>query len=117
MLLIHGANPNLPDNLGKQTPLHLAAIYGDFKIASLLIHFGADVNARDSSGETPLHSAVWGNIERHKLYNHIETASLIIQAGADINALTNDGLTPLSLAMRHKDYRQMHDFLLQLGAK
>lgn len=39
------------------TPLHEAAELGLFKIAKNLIENGADVNAKNSIGETPLHLA------------------------------------------------------------
>ncbi len=37
------------------TPLHLTSIAGRAKAAGLLIERGADVNARNASGQTPLH--------------------------------------------------------------
>ena len=36
-----------------ETPLHLAYLYGQTKIAQYLIHHGADVYAVDSDGCTP----------------------------------------------------------------
>jgi len=41
-------------NIYKQTPLHFAAVYGCLEAIQLLIENGADVNAVDSSGHTPL---------------------------------------------------------------
>lgn len=116
-LINHDSNLNMKDNQGEQTPLHYAAWCGDYEIADLLIRSGADINAKDIEGQTPLHAAVWGNIEPHKLINHIRTATRLIQAGANINAITYDELTPLALAMRHKDYSQMHQLLKDNGAK
>ena len=37
-----------------ETPLHLAAAYGDEGVISLLLEFGADKSKRDNNGETPL---------------------------------------------------------------
>jgi ankyrin repeat protein len=41
----------------KKTALHLAAEYDREKIAGVLIDAGADVNAEDAAGETPLQLA------------------------------------------------------------
>jgi len=39
----------------KQTPLHLAALRGYTDMAEVLLDHGADVNAVDCDGDTPLH--------------------------------------------------------------
>ena len=48
---------NIPDIFGR-TPLHQAAAKGDIEIILILIEYGADVNARTISGETPLMKAI-----------------------------------------------------------
>ena len=53
------------------TPLHLVAILGHKEVAELLVDAGADVNAKDGGGWTPLHFAA-----RHKSYT-VFTISLI----------------------------------------
>jgi ankyrin repeat protein len=40
------------------TPLHAAARKGLKKVVELLIHEGADVNAKDDDGDTPLDLAL-----------------------------------------------------------
>src|ERR1700758_2768211 len=53
-------NPDLvsiKDKFGN-SPLHLAALHNQPAIAALLIANGADVNAKNTSGETPLTTAL-----------------------------------------------------------
>ncbi len=54
-----------------------AAGRGDAKAVRRLLERGADVEARDGTGRTPLIAAAYGN--------HLEVARLLIEAGADVN--------------------------------
>ena len=60
-MLFFGADPDLPDNLGR-TPLMIAAINEetDPQVISWLLEYGADINARDNRGITPLMWSVIG---------------------------------------------------------
>jgi len=68
--------------------LHRASQKGHKEIVKLLIAEGADVNAKDKYGMTPLHLA-----------ETKEAAELLIANGADVNARTGDGQTPLLFAV------------------
>ena len=54
LLLDNAANPNAKENERGSTPLHMAANEGRKGVVELLLHKGADVNARDYYGRTPL---------------------------------------------------------------
>ena len=64
---------------------------GNIEAVKQAIAAGADVNAKDDEGLTPLHYAAY--------YSHKETVELLITEGADLNAKSY-GETPLDLAIR-----------------
>ena len=64
-----------------------AASVGSREIAELLIAEGADVNAREKGGGTPLHQATYGD--------HVEVAELLIASGANVNAQDDGGYSPM----------------------
>ena len=72
-----------------------------YKTAKLLIEKGADVNAKNGSGDTPLHSI-----------SSIEITKLLIEHGADVNAENNIGETPLHQAI----YEEIARLLIKNGA-
>lgn len=56
--LWHGADPHQRTERAGETALHLAARYARSDAAKRLLESGADANAQDHAGRTPLHSAV-----------------------------------------------------------
>ncbi|XP_065174102.1 serine/threonine-protein phosphatase 6 regulatory ankyrin repeat subunit A isoform X3 [Atheta coriaria] len=59
MLLKSGAGPNLTTEDG-QTPVHVAAQYGNMQTLQFLLEDGGDPQYKNKSGETPLHLACKG---------------------------------------------------------
>lgn len=90
--------------------LHTAAFNGETESCTLLLEFGADVNAKDSLGYTPLHKAAWNG--------HADTCKLLLKHGAEVNTKTT-GLvkngTPLHWAAAG-GYTETCKMLLDHGA-
>jgi len=85
LLWLGSAAPMLAGELDSR--LIKAAEQGDTAAVRGLLAQGADINARDDVGYTPLHNACY--------YGHLETATLLIQRGADVGALNHNQATPL----------------------
>ena len=58
LLVQHGANVNDVSGIGRMSPLHMTARRGSVMIAATLIKLGAEIDLKDSKGETPLRRAV-----------------------------------------------------------
>ena len=73
-----------------ETPLHIALYFGRGVAASVLIHNGADIGAKNAKGTSSLHFAANGNMA--------DMAQLLMDRGADVNAKNDNGNTPLHRA-------------------
>ncbi|XP_014497917.1 ADP-ribosylation factor GTPase-activating protein AGD1 isoform X1 [Vigna radiata var. radiata] len=78
------------DNLDGCTLLHLACETADIGMVELLLQYGANVNATDSRGQTPLHRCI--------LKGRSAFARLMLSRGADPRAVDEQGRTPIELA-------------------
>jgi len=58
-LMKHGANVNDRDNEDGVSPLHLASELALKPIVAELVRAGADVNAQDKEGRTPMHRCIY----------------------------------------------------------
>jgi ankyrin repeat protein len=112
LLSVRGISVNAR-NLGGNTPLHFFCAKfrspncGD--TLRVFVRKGADVNVSNSSGEAPLHNAVFNNVTR------IIMARELIDQGADVNAQTKRGDTALHRAV-HLGRDDLVKLLLSEGA-
>jgi hypothetical protein len=84
-----------------------AAQRGDAAKVEELLKKGADVNARNWAGVTPLHIAAANG--------YLEVVKLLLEHGADANAREEDGLSPLHIAAAN-GYLEVVKLLLEHGA-
>jgi ankyrin repeat protein len=92
-----------------RTALHVAAAYGHDSVVMFLLDSGADIDAREEDGETPLHYATWRS--------RLETGRLLIERGADIEIRNNWGRTPLLIVARETGNVDMAGMLIEAGAE
>jgi ankyrin repeat protein len=96
--------------------LQNTAVFGDLKAVRLMLDHGADVNAFDPFGKTPLMYAAISDVFP------VEVVKLLIAHGADVNAQCTHakggdaGLTVLDIAMRN-GHTPIVDLLVKSGAK
>ena len=105
VLIRRGAKVNArrPERL--DTLLHFAS---NAEVAGVLIEHGAEVEALDWLGRTPLHWAAQ--------FGLVDVADLLIQSGAEVDRQGQDGATPLHWAAR-EGHHEVVRLLLARGAK
>ena len=108
VLLNSGADLAETDPQGR-TALHYAATTEDAGITDLLLRYGANPDAADFMGSTPLHLAAAGN--RNQLV--VET---LVRFGADFAARDTSGRTPLEVATISNANSSVADSLRELGS-
>ncbi|KFP40836.1 GA-binding protein subunit beta-2, partial [Chlamydotis macqueenii] len=104
-LMASGA-PFTTDWLGT-SPLHLAAQYGHYSTAEVLLRAGVSRDARTKVDRTPLHMAAADG--------HTHIVELLIRNGADVNAKDMLKMTALHWATEH-NHRDVVELLIRYGA-
>ncbi|KAI1231928.1 hypothetical protein IHE44_0007570 [Lamprotornis superbus] len=79
-----------------QTPLHLAACWGLEEVIQCLLEFGANVNAQDAEGRTPIHVAI---SNQHNVIIQL----MISHPDIKLNVRDRQGMTPFACAMTYKN--------------
>jgi len=93
-LLQKGASINARSQWGR-SPLHFACT---LDMAKLLINLGADVNAEDDDGETPIVPIMYSECNDKPTW-----LRYMIENGANVNHVDNVGYTPLHRAIDAQD--------------
>jgi truncated hemoglobin YjbI len=89
-LVERGADVNASDGVKRCSALHMAARRGNVEVAGALLDCGANLEARDKLGDTPLRRSV--NCDK------VGVARLLVARGADILSVGSKGITPLQAA-------------------
>ena len=67
---------------------------------NFLLDEGADINAKDTDGKTPLHCAIYAHSKDNQSSSEIDTVQLLMDRGADLYEQDNTGDTPLRMAAK-----------------
>ena len=97
----------MKDELGK-TPLHSASSFGQIDAVKALLELGADINAQDNRGNTPLHWAVLSPL----VWEKFSTGDVI----GDEDAETIKIRYETELCSRYENAGKLCEVLLQNGA-
>jgi ankyrin repeat protein len=104
----YAAEPATRDVRGKNdfTPLMYAASFGSTESVRILADAGAEINAQDARGGTPLIYGAWD----------LARTRILIGKGADVNVMSKMGRTPLIVALRVLGNSETVRLLMEKGA-
>ncbi|KAJ5071698.1 ankyrin repeat ph and sec7 domain containing protein secg-related [Anaeramoeba ignava] len=112
LLIEKGANPNLTDNLGRNS-FHIAILNNEgIDIFNLLIEKGVDINAKTKNKEACLHLAC----KNENL--SFEIIKYLVEKGSDINATTDDyNQTPFHYVCKNENLSfEIIKYLVEKGS-
>ena len=96
----------IKENPGVVSLLHLAVIFQDVDVIQLLLETGADPNAVDVYGNTPLHLLTF----RYRREDRRAVTQLLLDAGCHFDQVNVNGETALSLSKKPRG-AQVHPFV------
>lgn len=94
---------------GDSSELHYAVSVNNISAVKILLEKGADVNAKDYVGFTPLHNAITFN------EHNLEVVKILLEYGAELEAIDQYGSTPLYRAALSNNF-DIVKTLLENGA-
>ncbi|KAH8983535.1 ankyrin repeat-containing domain protein [Lactarius akahatsu] len=97
-----------------KTALHLASRALNFESMRVLLDCGANVNAEDLLGQTPLHGVLENTLYRFE--GDLDVAKLLVEHGADVNTQNKRCATLLHIAASKLNLESVRVFL-DLGAR
>jgi len=94
---------------GNQTPLHICAAFNNVVGLEVLLKHGADIDAQDSLGATPLYRAAENG--------YLTCVRFLVKNGADIEKPERFGHSPLAMAAANGKSRCCEYLMNEAGAK
>jgi ankyrin repeat protein len=98
------------------TVLHVSVHKSHFECVKHCIEMGANVNARDSIGWTPLYMASICTYSGRDIGRKIGIVRALLDANAIVDAADHNGTTPLKFAIKN-DSVELSKLLIDRGAK
>lgn len=95
LLLQYGVDPNQKCERAEVTPLHVATESESVLAAQVLLQYGANIEATDVSGQTPLATAA------EKDGGIFSMVQLLLGIGSNVHTTDKFGQTPLMRAVEH----------------
>lgn len=92
-----------PTFVNEDTPLHIAACFGNLKIIEKLLALDASITAKNSRGLTPLEVAV--------VFEKFEAIDLLLKPFFEIKKLVTEKISPLHIACLKNDVYLIKHFL------
>ncbi len=108
-LLEHGAEVNALNPISGRTPLHYSIKVWLTDGLLTLGEYGADCNAQDQNGDTPLHLSLQGDLSK-------TVVEALLNNGADPNIRNRNGKTPLHCMTDTQDLDEVLPLLTEAGA-
>ena len=97
------ADPEIPKNHKRSSPLTSASFGGLAGMTKLLLDHGANISASNPEGRTALHSVARSQ--------SVECAEILLGAGADMNEASSNRCTPLMVTIRYNAHTILNLFL------